>query len=303
MASTQLQSHLKLLQKQNQLLKQMIVLKDQDDRSSADVNAQALGKLDQDLRDALTEVSTRLEQVKEPSRPEVSSDQRHQVAVSLLETAAAHRDLKNRITSQGFQQHAPTPQPESVALCLEPRAAETPPEVSAAEAVRTRYRSSSFSHVTGDSNSFSCYDQRAAEARPPFYHIPFAKVQSRSIPALSPPRRAYNSAKPPALPKKSNQAAEGRDDAELIHGMADGVDDGESLPGSPFWTEAMNIGDLPDGETSVYKDAEMKRMLTAWLIPRRSTKWCTGGCTLEQKVDQKRSRMRSPGSMFMMQCG
>lgn len=82
-----------------------------------------------------------------------------------------------------------------------------------------------------------------------------------------------------------------------------------SLPGSPYWTEAMNPGDLPDGETSEYKNKEMQNALRAWLMPRRRLQAVhhpSHKCTLEQKVDQKRAQMKRPargGSMFMLHCG
>ena len=76
--------------------------------------------------------------------------------------------------------------------------------------------------------------------------------------------------------------------------------------GSPYWTEAMNPGDLPDGETSEYKNKEMQvcmhvcvqsafsntvlcvqNALRAWLMPRRRLQAVhhpSHKCTLEQKV-------------------
>merc|ERR1712166_603426 len=82
-----------------------------------------------------------------------------------------------------------------------------------------------------------------------------------------------------------------------------------SLPGSPYWTEALNTGDLPDGETSAYKNKEIQNALRAWLMPRRRLQAVhhpSHKCPLEQKVDQKRAQMKMPargGSMFMLHCG
>eukprot|EP00658_Telonema_sp_P-2_P014352 TRINITY_DN1545_c0_g1_i2.p4 TRINITY_DN1545_c0_g1~~TRINITY_DN1545_c0_g1_i2.p4 ORF type:complete len:123 (+),score=18.61 TRINITY_DN1545_c0_g1_i2:819-1187(+) len=122
------------------------------------------------------------------------------------------------------------------------------------------------------------------------------------MPSPEPPAASAKTGLPPAAASEDHSVPDG----ELLGAPCGwGLQDGAaSLPGSPFWTLDMNSADMPDGPTSVYKDHEMRRYLKAWLLPRRTTKWQKGGCTLEQKVEQKRERMhvgRVP--MFMVHCG
>lgn len=291
MSTGHLKSHLAALEHQNQLLKRMLSLK------ATDQDADNL-KQQYDLQASST-----------PHIPALSepAPTRHQAAVILLETAAAQKLLLQKIADrESLHNETPPPLPcfieeRSAAGCSAPPA-QLP---SAALAVRTRYRSSSFNNLYGASDSFP--EPLKPEA---CHQIPLAQPRySSGVPpklprtSLSPPRRK-TTAWPLTDPKKQKSCS----DRSRMTVPKDPVSrqDEESLPGSPYWTQEMNIADMPDGETSVYKDAEMRKMLKAWLLPRRTTKWCGGGqcCTLEQKVEQKRSRMtagRTP--MFLMHCG
>lgn len=283
----------------------MLVLKEQGPGSEQSLGTdteKVILQLDEDLRSALSKVSARLEKVQMGEQESTGTRDRHETAVEMLEAAAARRSLKGLVaiqqsTSKPSKERAPLSE-ITVQTCesvgnLAASIVPTPAQATAAQAVRSRYHSITFSHINGE-DEFSSNDVATNPA--PLCRIPVAK------PHLIPPARPTTSWKPPAIPVAKKQP-EQQACKPTINVMSCPSEDAESLPGSPFWTETMNISDQPDGETSEYKDAEMKRMLRAWLMPRRTTKWCTGSCTLEQKVEQKRSRMvgrRTP--MFMMNC-
>lgn len=288
MAAPHLKNQLVLLQQQNQLLKHMLSFKPPEGPQQPPANVKL---------------------------PDMSTDgARHQAAVSLLETAAAQKKLLQQIAAEeaASQSEAPPPLP-----CFPEAAAAVGTAVTgmgcatsltAAEAVRSRYRSSSCSNSTGIKGSYKIPVAQPAVRADPNFQAPEKPALRRF--SLSPPRRVAPKALP-RMPVSSSPAQALQLPAEVEAAVVSAKllsvkDEGESLPGSPYWTEAMNISDMPDGETSVFKDAEMKRMLKAWLLPRKTTQWCGNGqsCTLEQKVEQKRSRMtRGRTPMFMMQCG
>eukprot|EP00657_Telonema_sp_P-1_P007699 TRINITY_DN277_c0_g1_i2.p1 TRINITY_DN277_c0_g1~~TRINITY_DN277_c0_g1_i2.p1 ORF type:complete len:280 (-),score=34.36 TRINITY_DN277_c0_g1_i2:339-1178(-) len=257
-------------QHQNHLLKQLVTLRDQNEPpkwmpEEASSNNH-VQEIDHKLRVALQAVSKQL--ISSPSNAPESLPQPSDV----LDARIAHADKVCRDAER------PLPIPDS----------DLPS--TAADAVRMRH---------------------GITRHTPQYRIPLAAISAEPLvkPELSPPRRQANL--PPRMPRPEQTESnyQWKDTAnntanDLITGEIF-AEDGATLPGSPYWTQCMNIADMPDGETSVYKDAEMKRMLKAWLMPRRTTKWCSGGCTLEQKVEQKRSRMGSGGRtpLFMMHCG
>eukprot|EP00656_Telonema_subtile_P005386 TRINITY_DN1244_c0_g1_i1.p1 TRINITY_DN1244_c0_g1~~TRINITY_DN1244_c0_g1_i1.p1 ORF type:complete len:295 (-),score=30.33 TRINITY_DN1244_c0_g1_i1:185-1069(-) len=294
MATPHLKNQLALLQHQNQLLKHILSFK-QPTHEAGSLKSSA---------GAPTTPTTTLDP---PSR--------HQAAMSLLETAAAQQKLLQQIADREkhsrkpSESEAPPPLPcfsgAAHAIAEVVSTIAPPPGVSltAAATVRMRHQSTPNQSSSNDaSTNFHRIPVVASRAQQKqLSYLNPAQACKRS--SLSPPRRGPKGL--PRMPAMQPQPEAPRE-CNTKPMINCSTEDGESLPGSPYWTQAMNIADMPDGETSEYKDEEMRRMLKSWLLPRRTTQWCGNGqsCTLEQKVAQKRSRMgqgRTP--MFMMHCG